>query len=99
MSLPRPRHHPSATRGGEQVYFSASGSSILSRAGRDDRQRPVRFSPRFVRWNVYELAYQFDAIRFWDKFNGKWIVGDDFIEPTPPTEFKPMQSLKHKSAI
>ena len=52
-----------------------------------------------VRWLVYEFAFQFDAIRFWDKFNGKWIVGEDFIEPTPPTEFKPMQSLKHKGAI
>lgn len=53
---------------------------------------------RFVRWGVYEFAFQFDAIRFWDKFKGKWIVGDEFIE-AEAVRFAPMQSLKHRGAI
>ncbi len=53
----------------------------------------------FVRWAVYEFAFQFDAIRFWAKFGGKWIVGDKLIEPIAPDNLKPMQSLKHKGAI
>lgn len=52
-----------------------------------------------VRWGVYEFAFQFDAIRFWDKFNGKWIVGEDFIEAEAPQDFKRMQSLKRNGAI
>lgn len=35
---------------------------------------------------AYEFAYQFDAIRLWYKFGGKWIVGDDFIELEAPRE-------------
>ena len=47
-----------------------------------------------------EFAYQFDAIRFWDKFGGKWIVGDDFIiELEAPKDFRPMQSLKHRTVV
>lgn len=53
----------------------------------------------FVRWGVYEFVYQFDAIRFWDKFSGKWIVGDELIEVEAPRDLKRMQSLKHKGAI
>lgn len=41
----------------------------------------------------------FDAIRFWDKFKGKWIVGDDFIEPEQLSDLPRMKSLKHKGAI
>jgi hypothetical protein len=52
-----------------------------------------------VRWIVYEFAYPFDAIRFWHKFNGRWMLGDEFIAPTPPRDFRPMQSLKHKGAL
>lgn len=53
----------------------------------------------FVRWSVYEFAFQFDAIRFWDKFGGKWIVGDDFIEPEAPRDLKAMQSLRNRGAL
>lgn len=53
-----------------------------------------------IRWCVYEFARQFDAIRFWDKFNGKWLVGDEFICPERPNELpQKMKSLKHKGAI
>ncbi|MEG3804963.1 hypothetical protein DBT46_003855, partial [Aerococcus mictus] len=52
-----------------------------------------------VCWGVYEFAFQFDAIRFWDKFSGKWIVADDFIEVEAPRDLKRMQSLRHKGAL
>jgi hypothetical protein len=50
-------------------------------------------------WITYEFAYQFDAIRFWHKFNGRWMAGEGFILPTLPKEFRPMQSLKYKGAL
>lgn len=52
-----------------------------------------------VRWLTYEFARQFDAIRFWDKFEGKWMLNDEFIFPECPKDLPKMKSLKHKGAI
>jgi hypothetical protein len=30
-------------------------------------------------WCVYEFAVQLDAIQFWDRFDGRWLRGDEFI--------------------
>ncbi len=55
-----------------------------------------RSGARFV---VYEFAQQRDAIRFWDKFNGRWMRGEGFIYPTRPADLKEMESLKGKGAM
>lgn len=58
-----------------------------------------RLTLGFVQWITYEFAYQFDAVRFWHKFDGRWMLGDDFLVPTPPKDFRPMQSVNRKGAI
>jgi hypothetical protein len=35
-------------------------------------------------WYVYEFAMQLDAIQFWDRFNGRWLRGEEFIYPDRP---------------
>lgn len=52
-----------------------------------------------IRWCVYEFERQFDAVRFWDKFDGKWLLGDEFMTPERPGDLPRMKSLKHKGAI
>lgn len=53
----------------------------------------------FVRWLVYEFERQIDAIRFWDKFDGRWLVKDEFVFPERPDDLPRMKSLKHRGAI
>lgn len=52
-----------------------------------------------MRWRTYQFIYQYDAIRFWDKFQGRWMLGEDFIFPERPAGVIPMQSLKVAGAI
>ena len=33
---------------------------------------------------VSEFAVQLDAIRFWDRFDGRWLRGEEFIYPDRP---------------
>lgn len=35
-------------------------------------------------WRVYEFAVQLDAIQFWDRFEGRWLRGEEFIYPDRP---------------
>jgi hypothetical protein len=35
-------------------------------------------------WCVYEFAVQLDAIQFWDRFDGRWLRGEEFIYPDSP---------------
>jgi hypothetical protein len=35
-------------------------------------------------WVVYEFAVQLDAIQFWDRFDGRWLRGEEFIYPDRP---------------
>jgi hypothetical protein len=32
-------------------------------------------------WRVYEFAVQRDAIQFWDRFDGRWLRGEDPDRP------------------
>ena len=32
----------------------------------------------------YEFAVQLDAIQFWDRFDGRWLRGEEFIYPDRP---------------
>lgn len=36
-------------------------------------------------WCVYEFAVQLDAIQFWNRFDGRWLRGEEFIYPDRPT--------------
>jgi hypothetical protein len=38
-------------------------------------------------WCVYEFAVQLDAIQFWDRFDGRWLRGEEFIYPYRPKGF------------
>ena len=67
-----------------RVPFEATGE-ILDRGG--------------LRWRTYEFARQLDAIRFWDKFQGRWMIGSDFHFPERPAGLLPMRSLRHPGAI
>lgn len=51
------------------------------------------------RWRTYHFMRQFEAIRFWDKFGGRWMLADKFIYPERPKHLIAMKSLKHKHAI
>ena len=35
-------------------------------------------------WRVYEFAVQLDAIQFWERFDGRWLRGEEFIFPDRP---------------
>ncbi|SNT49700.1 hypothetical protein SAMN05216374_4231 [Tardiphaga sp. OK246] len=52
-----------------------------------------------VRWRTYCFARQFDAIRFWDKFNGSWMLGMQFVYPARPENFPAMKSVNRKGAL
>jgi hypothetical protein len=46
-------------------------------------------------WRTYQFARQFDAIRFWDKFDGRWMIGKEFHFPERPKDFPAMKPLKN----
>jgi hypothetical protein len=35
-------------------------------------------------WRVYEFSVRLDAIQFWDRFDGRWLRGEEFIYPDRP---------------
>lgn len=37
-------------------------------------------------WCVYEFAMQLDAIQFWDRFEGRWLRGEEFMYPDRPKD-------------
>ena len=43
------------------------------------------------RWCVYEFAHQMDAILFWDRFQGRWLVGSEFHYPERPQGLLPLK--------
>lgn len=51
------------------------------------------------RWRVYHFMRQFEAIRFWDKFAGRWMLGDQFVYPERPKHLIAMKSLSAKGAL
>jgi hypothetical protein len=42
------------------------------------------FIDAVCKMNVYEFAMQLDAIQFWDRFDGRWLRGEEFIYPDRP---------------
>jgi hypothetical protein len=49
-----------------------------------------------IRWRTFEFERQFDAIRFWAKFDGRWMVGDGFHFPEQPKDLPLMVSLPRR---
>jgi hypothetical protein len=45
-------------------------------------------------WRVYEFALQLHAIQFWDRFEGRWLSGGEFIHPERPKDLPTMKELK-----
>lgn len=41
---------------------------------------------RVGNWIVYEFAMQLDAIQFWDRFDGRWLRGEEFMYPDRPRD-------------
>jgi hypothetical protein len=46
-------------------------------------------------WCVYEFAWQLDAILFWDRFEGRWLLGSEFHYPERPKDLPTMKPLKN----
>lgn len=42
-------------------------------------------------WYVYEFAMQLDAIMIWDEFDGRWLLGEEFIFPDRPADLPKMK--------
>jgi hypothetical protein len=45
---------------------------------------------------VYEFAIQLEAIQFWAEFNGRWVVGEEFIFPDKPNDLPHMKKPNFK---
>jgi hypothetical protein len=45
-------------------------------------------------WRVYEFTLQMDAIPFWDRFEGRWLRGNEFYYPERPKNLPSLMSLK-----
>jgi len=50
-----------------------------------------------LRWRTFQFTRQFDAIRFWDCFDGRWMLGNDFHFPERPNRLPRMRPLPGKS--
>jgi hypothetical protein len=46
-------------------------------------------------WCVYEFTWQLDAMQFWDKFEGRWLLGSEFQYPERPKDLPQMKPLKN----
>lgn len=46
------------------------------------QRHPIRFDGRKIKrdglWCVYEFGQQLDAMMVWDRFKGRWLLGDEF---------------------
>lgn len=42
-------------------------------------------------WTVYEFTFQLDAIQFWDRFDGRWLRGVEFVYPDRPKDLPPLK--------
>jgi hypothetical protein len=52
-----------------------------------------------IRWRTYQFARQLDAIRFWHKFDGRWMLKGEFHFPQRPADLPVMKSLPGKSYL
>ena len=50
-------------------------------------------------WQVYEFAWQMDAILFWDRFEGRWLRASEFHYPERPKNLPILKPLKNWPAF
>jgi hypothetical protein len=46
-------------------------------------------------WCVYEFTWQMDAIQFWDRFEGRWLRGSEFVYPERPKDLPKLKPLEN----
>ncbi|HEY3794778.1 MAG TPA: hypothetical protein VGM09_23395 [Bradyrhizobium sp.] len=44
-------------------------------------------------WCVYEFGQQLDAMMFWDRFQGRWLRGEEFAYPERPENMPSMKDI------
>ena len=42
-------------------------------------------------WCVFQFAKQAEAMMFWDRFEGKWLLGSKFVIPARPDDIPKMK--------
>ena len=47
-------------------------------------------------WRVHEFTWQMDAILFWNRFQGRWLRGDEFHYPEVPQGLPPLKDIAHE---
>jgi hypothetical protein len=47
-------------------------------------------------WRVHEFTWQMDAILFWNRFQGRWLRGDEFHYPEMPQGLPPLKDIAHE---
>lgn len=66
------------------------------------QRHPIRFDGRKIKrdglWCVYEFGQQLDAMMVWDRFKGRWLLGDEFSFPEPPENMPKMKEVSRSSA-
>jgi hypothetical protein len=50
-------------------------------------------------WCVYEFMWQLDAMQFWDRFEGRWLLGSEFYYPERPKDLPEMKEHKNWPAF
>lgn len=50
-------------------------------------------------WCVHEFTWQLDAILFWDRFEGRWLRGNEFHYPERPKDLPAMKPLENWPAF
>jgi hypothetical protein len=66
---------------------------VVPFAARDTR-KPNRSSKKIRDgglWHVHEFAWQMDAILFWDRFRGRWLLGSVFHYPKRLKDLLPLK--------
>jgi len=44
-------------------------------------------------WCVYQFAQQLDAMMAWDRFKGRWLLGEEFSYPERPESMPMMKEV------
>jgi hypothetical protein len=47
-------------------------------------------------WRVHEFTWQMDAILFWNRFQARWLRGDEFHYPEAPQGLPPLKDIAHE---
>lgn len=50
-------------------------------------------------WCVFQFAKQTDATMFWDRFEGRWLVGNKFVFPERPDNLPMMKEPEHSRVL